>query len=67
MRRVKSYATHPIKQLYDNGIKVTINTDDLLIFNATVSDEYLKLFNCGLMTGKELNDIRMTGLQDYIQ
>lgn len=64
--RIKSYDTHPIKRLYDNGIKVTINTDDLLIFNATVSEEYLKLYTCGLMTEQELNDIRMTGLQDYM-
>lgn len=64
--RVKSYDTHPIKLLYENGIKVTINTDDLLIFNATVSDEYLTLYHCGLMNIEELNDIRRTGLQAYM-
>lgn len=63
--RVLSYDTHPIKRLYDHGVKVTINSDDLLIFNATVSDEYLNLYRSGLMTDRELNDIRMTGLQAY--
>jgi len=58
----KSYATHPIRILFDYGISVTINTDDLLIFDATVSQEYLNLYNAGLMTAAELNAIRETGL-----
>lgn len=62
--RVKSYASHPIKKLYDYGIPVTINTDDLLIFNQTVSQEYLNIFEAGLMTAEELNEIRGTGLKE---
>lgn len=62
--RAKSYASHPIKKLYDYGIPITINTDDLLIFNQTVSQEYLNLFEAGLMTAEELNDIRETGLKE---
>lgn len=58
----KSYETHPIRTLFDYGIPVTINTDDLLIFDSTVSQEYLKLYNAGLMTAKELNIIREIGL-----
>lgn len=57
-----SYDTHPIRKLYDSGIHVTINTDDLLIFNQSVSEEYLNLYNCGLMTASELESIRKTGL-----
>lgn len=62
--RVKSYDSHPIRKLYDYGIPVTINTDDLLIFNKTASQEYLNLFEAGLMTAEELNDIRETGLEE---
>ena len=58
----KSYKTHQIRTLYDHGISVTLNTDDLLVFNATVSEEYLNLYNAGLMTAEELNIIRETGL-----
>jgi len=58
----KSYATHQIRTLYDYGIPVTINTDDLLIFDANVSQEYLNLYSAGLMTADELNTIRETGL-----
>jgi len=62
----KSYATHQIRTLFDYGVLVTINTDDLLIFNATVSEEYLNLYNAGLMTAEELNTIRETGLRSAI-
>ena len=62
LSNTKSYETHQIRILYDYGIPVTINTDDLLIFNATASQEYLNLFNAGLMTADELNIIRETGL-----
>lgn len=61
---VESYALHPIRKIYDAGIPVTINTDDLLIFNQTISQEYLNLFNANLMTAEELNKIRETGLKE---
>jgi len=62
LKNTKSYETHQIRRLFDYGIPVTINTDDLLIFNATASQEYLNLYNAGLMTADELNTIRETGL-----
>ncbi|MDF2936512.1 MAG: adenosine deaminase [Paenibacillaceae bacterium] len=61
--RAESYAGHPIRQLYDAGVPVTINTDDLLIFDQTVSQEYLNLYRSGLMTAEELNAIREEGLK----
>ena len=60
--RVENIRRHPIRQLYDQGVPVTINTDDLLIFDQSVSQEYLNLHRCGLMTAEELNEIRLTGL-----
>ncbi|MGL5675080.1 MAG: hypothetical protein ACRDDX_01550, partial [Cellulosilyticaceae bacterium] len=57
-----SYKTHPIRTLFDYGVKVTLNTDDLLIFNSTLSEEYLHLYNAHLMNGDELYAICQTGL-----
>lgn len=57
----KDYASHPIRALFDHGVIVTINTDDLMIFNATTSQEYLHLYRAG-MSAKDLNTIRETGL-----
>ncbi|WP_054941204.1 hypothetical protein [Paenibacillus ihuae] len=61
--RTENYSTHPIRVLYDAGVPVTINTDDMLIFNQSVSEEYLNLYSSGLMSANELNDIRETGLR----
>jgi len=60
--RVKSYIEHPIRILYDYEIPITINSDDMLIFNQSVSQEYLNLYKCGLMTVEELDCIRKRGL-----
>ncbi|MTI71573.1 MAG: adenosine deaminase [Firmicutes bacterium] len=59
---VKDYKSHPIRKLYDNGIKVTINTDDMIIFNKSVSEEFLNLYNEKIFNGEELNNIRENGL-----
>ncbi len=59
---VENYSVHPIKLFYEYGIPVTINTDDLLIFNQTVSQEYLNLYNAKTLNAEELNIIRETGL-----
>ncbi len=62
LKVVDSYANHPIRKLYDYSVPVTVNTDDLLIFNQTISQEYLNLFKAKLMTADELDAIRETGL-----
>jgi adenosine deaminase len=64
LRVEESYSVHPIRILYDKGIPVTINTDDMLVFNQSVSQEYLNLFMSGLMNADELDIIRETGLKE---
>ena len=65
LNRVRTYTEHPIKILFENEIPVTINTDDLLIFNSSVSEEYLKLYNNKTLSIKELEIIRKIGLKSY--
>ena len=62
----KDYKDHPIKTLYENGVKVTINTDDLLIFDSSVENEYLLLYQAGALTAEQLDDIRLCGLRGDI-
>ena len=57
-----SYAEHPIKILVENGVPVTINTDDLLIFDSSVDQEYLRLYEAGTLTAEQLDQIRCRGL-----
>ena len=61
--RVKNMKTHPIAKLYRSGIDVTINSDDVLIFDSDVSKEYLRLYQCGCLTAEELDVIRKNGLK----
>lgn len=65
LKRVSGYKEHPIRELYHAGVPVTINTDDLAIFNATVSQEYMYLYNHGVFSKEELNEIRLGGLTSY--
>ena len=60
--RVENYNVHPIRKLYDNGVRVTINTDDMLIFGQSVSEEFFNLYNAGVFTAAELDEIRQNGL-----
>lgn len=37
------YASHPIRQYFDSGLLVTVNSDDPLMFGSTLTDEYMIL------------------------
>lgn len=58
LSRVESYQTHPIRILYDHGVRVTVNSDDMLIFDQSVSEEFFNLYQAGLFSAEELNEIR---------
>ncbi len=57
------YKDHPIKILYENGVRVTINTDDLLIFDSSIENEYLLLYRAGALSANQLEEIRKKGLR----
>lgn len=59
LARISEMSSHPIRPLLDAGIHVTINTDDLLVFAQTVSQEYLNLYTAGVLSANELNEIRV--------
>ncbi len=61
--RVRDLHSHPIARLYRSGVDVTVNSDDVLIFDSDVSKEYLRLYQCGCLSAEELDDIRKNGLK----
>lgn len=61
--RVPGMSDHPIGRLYRSGVDVTINSDDILIFDSDVSKEYLRLYESGCLTAEELDSIRQNGLK----
>ncbi len=62
LNRVNSLKEHPIRILFDHGVRVTINSDDVLVFGQSVSEEYLALYEAGVFSGEELDIIRKNGL-----
>ena len=60
---VPDLTSHPIRILFDNGISVTINTDDLMIFSQSVSEEYRNLYRAGVFSAEELDCIRRASLE----
>lgn len=60
--RVPGMSGHPIGRLYRSGVDVTINSDDVLIFDSDVSKEYLRLYESGCLSAEELDSIRQNGL-----
>ena len=62
---VQELSSHPIRNLYDNGVHLTINTDDLMIFGQSVSDEYRNLYQAGVFSANELDEIRRSSLRAF--
>ncbi len=60
---VPNLTSHPIRILFDNGVRVTINTDDLMIFGQSVSEEYRNLYRAGVFSAEELDNIRRVSLE----
>lgn len=52
---VRDIASHPIKFYYDLGLRVTVNTDNRLVTDTTVSNE---LWLCHSKMGMSLPDIK---------
>ena len=64
LSRVASMKEHPITKLHRYGVKVSIGSDDALIFDSSVTNEYLRLTETPLMAN-EINSIRLNGLNFY--
>lgn len=62
--RCRSIEEHPIRRLFDHGIKVTLNSDDYMVFGAGVTDEITRLHDSGVFSAKELWQIVFTGLTE---
>lgn len=60
---VESIEKHPLRELFNKELLMTINTDDLLLFNSGVSEEFLYVYNAGLLDIDELNEIRLNAFK----
>ena len=58
-----SLKVHPIRNLYDYGINLTIGTDDMLIFNKSITEIFLDLYQQQVFSSQELDRIRNNALK----
>lgn len=62
-RAVKSYAEHPLRLYYDEGLVVTLNTDNRLMSGTTVTDEFWYAHQHLGFTWDELCDVAIMGFE----
>jgi adenosine deaminase len=55
--------THPARQLFDHGVKITVNSDDFTLFGASVSDELLNLVKMGF-SADDIEQVVRNGLAE---
>jgi adenosine deaminase len=56
-------ANHPIRQLFDAGVKVTVSTDDPISFGNTLIDDYVALAEESGFTRRELAQLARNGFE----
>jgi adenosine deaminase len=62
----ESLAAHPARRLYDQGVALTVNTDDFTLFGASVCDELLNLSQIGF-SADEIAHMIETGLAEQAE
>jgi len=60
-RAVESYQEHPLRQYYDRGMNVVLNTDNRLMSGTTLTDEYMHAATNLGFTFAELCEIALNG------
>ncbi|MDG2331348.1 MAG: adenosine deaminase [Flavobacteriales bacterium] len=58
---VNGYDDHPIKDYLDAGIRVTVNTDNRLISNTSLTNEYIKIVKHYNLSISELKKLILNG------
>lgn len=62
-RAVQSYESHPVRQYYDAGLNVVLNTDNRLMSATTLTDEYVHAATHLGFSFTELSTIAMNGFE----
>ena len=61
--KIKSVQDHPVKKMIAMGLSLSICTDNRLVSNTTLTDEYLLLTNNINLTRKQLRNIVIAGFK----
>ena len=58
----ENYEKHPVKKLFDQNVKITVNSDDPPFFNASIAGEYEVMAGLGL-SNEELVSLTKNAIQ----
>lgn len=58
-----TYASHPLRQLWDTGVVVTVNSDDPPLFSTTLNAEYEHLVTDFGFTADDLEQVSLNGIR----
>lgn len=64
---ISTMSKHPIRELFDAGVRCTINSDDPFMFGNSLSEEYYALATDLNFTEKELAKIAQNGFDVAIK
>ena len=62
-RAVTSYEAHPLRLYFDLGIRVTINTDNRLVTDTTMTDELWRAIEVADFNGSEVRQLLINGFK----
>lgn len=62
-KAVENWADHPIKEYFEQGIRVTVNTDNLTVSGTTLSNEYEKLMELHNFSVAQLAEMNLYAVQ----
>ena len=62
-KAVKRMVDHPVRLFYDLGLRVTVNTDNRMVTNTSVSQEYLVLHEQLGFTLDEIKELIIMGFK----
>ena len=60
---VKNISEHPVKFYLDLSLRVTLNTDNRLITNTTMTDEYYLIYKTFNLSGQNILDLIINGVK----
>jgi len=60
---VESYERHPVRQYFERGVVLSINTDDPKMFGNTLTEEYMLLVEKKGFTRVEIKELVLGGLE----
>jgi adenosine deaminase len=61
---IRSLREHPVRNYYDRGIPITINSDDPLLFRNSLADEFRALYTIHGFSPAEIQKLILTSLQN---